>query len=354
LWKNQAGLVRTHPDALGGGPKIIEHERTARELLIADLNSLRQDAGGPSLGQLVRLSQRKLSKSTLDDHLSGRRTRLPSWRLVSAYVSACHAAAAATGLDVERLGTLDEWHARWSTALKGDFEVENPPVESEDVDSRTVVLDLGQSTDITKLTGRHARGNLVIPDKPDRNSVSAAHILQQLEDDFWKLGQSLPAHTGLLIVTSGPAVGTRFAIEHNITTIGRDPESDIWLNDPTVSRRHAVICRHGGRFFADDSGSKNGTFIQRVRVSSETLLSSYEELRFAIFSFLFIEGGQSANRSLRKSGLAVRPRFVEDISASTHRFNAFAQNEDDSNTMTKYVEHTRHGRFGRLLRRTSE
>ena len=343
---------RTSPDESGrpGGGKIIEHEPTAIELLIADLNKLRRDAGNPSLGQLVRLSQHKLTKSTLDDHLSGRRTKLPSWRLVSAYVSACHAAAASTGLDGERLGALDDWHARWSLAFRDGDEEATAAVVPKNADHMTVVMDFRQQPDIADLPGRYERSDVAASDKRERNSVPVAPVLKKLEEDLLKLGQSLPAHKGILIVTSGPAVGARFPIEHNITTIGRDPESDIWLNDPTISRRHAVIHRHGGRFLVRDSGSTNGTFIQRTRIDSEAPLSSYTELGFAIFRFLFIEGGQDAAKSMRKAGRPIRSTFVEDTAGTTSRFTSFAERGDSIDSLQTYSERIRLGRFGRRRR----
>ena len=100
----------------------------AAERLVADLNKLRMDAGSPSLGQLVRLSQRKLSKSTLNDHLRGGEQARRG--VVSAYVAACQAAAGSTGLDVARLGTLEEWHDRWVAALHGDSGALSPNRES--------------------------------------------------------------------------------------------------------------------------------------------------------------------------------------------------------------------------------
>jgi hypothetical protein len=118
-------VEQSGPDESGrtsGGGKISDNSHeVARERLVSDLNSLRRAAGNPSLGHLVKLSQHRLSKSTLDDHLKGQRSRLPPWRLVSAFVSACHEAAASTGLDVGRLGTLDEWMSVYKAAVEGKF-----------------------------------------------------------------------------------------------------------------------------------------------------------------------------------------------------------------------------------------
>lgn len=98
----------------------------AAEALVEDLKQLRIEVGNPSLGRLAQLSGGQLSKSTLDDHLARRRVRLPPWHLVASYVTACHQAAASTGLDVERLGSLKDWHGRYLAALEGDAYVQCP------------------------------------------------------------------------------------------------------------------------------------------------------------------------------------------------------------------------------------
>ena len=113
----------------------------ATQQFIKELNLLRLEAGNPSLGLLAHLSGRMLVKTTLDDHLSGRRARLPSWQLVSAYVSACHRAAASTGLSVENLGSVPDWYARYKAAMEGDSEAPCPvqlqPSETNEISSQT-------------------------------------------------------------------------------------------------------------------------------------------------------------------------------------------------------------------------
>jgi hypothetical protein len=275
--------------------------------LIADLNKLRQAAGSPSLSELVRLSQRTLSKSTLHDHLAGRRTRLPPWRLVSAYVKACHAAAARTGLNVEQLGTLEEWYGRWAAAANG------APDSAFADTAKVPILPVSQS--------RPKLGDTL-------SSTSIPAVIKRLEDDLSQVGKSLPPYTGLLAVTNGPNIGMRFQIEHNITTIGRDPESDIWLNDPGVSRHHAEIHRRGARFVVNDAGSLNGTFLRQQAIESETLLSSYDELGIAAFTLMFLQSGGETKIS-RKHYRLVSSRLIEDISASTDRYRAYVERTDD-------------------------
>src|SRR6266487_2984283 len=77
---------------------------------------------------------------------------------------------------------------------------------------------------------------------------------------------ALPAGTALLVVRRGPNAGSRFLLDSDLTTAGRHPESDIFLDDVTVSRRHAEFYRQDGKFFVRDVGSLNGTYVNRQRV----------------------------------------------------------------------------------------
>ena len=311
----------------------------ANESLVSELNSLRRAAGNPSLGQLVRLSQDKVAKATLDDHLSGRRKRLPPWPLVSAYVLACHDAAAATGLDVRRLGTIDEWKARWTAALEGNVEASSPMKESINttgfrarIDEQTMALkEFDPSSEISQRS--EAERPTMIAD-PNSATASIAPVLQQLEDKVSKRAQSLPSHTGLLVVTNGAIIGMSFQIEHNLTTIGRNPANDIWLNDSTVSRSHALIHRYGDRFFVEDLGSSNGTFLHRTPISEKSALSPYDELRIGAFIFLFMQGettqGEATSRApFRRGPLLPQSRLEEDIERGTDTFEPFAARQGE-------------------------
>lgn len=297
-----------------GGPSPAER-------LITDLNDLRRDAGSPSLNELVRLSERALARSTLHEHLAGQRSGLPPWRLVAAYVTACHAAASATGLDVVRLGSLEDWHARWVAASGKARTVESPILRGSsgppgEADQQMPSSQTGQIETVA--------------------SGSVAPVIKQLEEDLSRLGNTLSSNTALLVVTSGPTVGMRFLIEHHVTTIGRDPESDIWLNDPAVSRSHAIIFRRGDVFLINDSGSRNGVFVRGQAIDAEARLSVYDEIRISIFGLMFLQGGHIPKRS-PQSYQPVRTRLVKDISASTAEFRAFAQVVEESSWPTKPV-----------------
>jgi hypothetical protein len=80
------------------------------------------------------------------------------------------------------------------------------------------------------------------------------------------------AATGALVIRSGGGrVGQSFPLEGERLSIGRSPEAEIFLDDVTVSRDHAVLVRRSGAWYLDDSGSLNGTYVNRRRIDSHKL-----------------------------------------------------------------------------------
>jgi pSer/pThr/pTyr-binding forkhead associated (FHA) protein len=100
----------------------------------------------------------------------------------------------------------------------------------------------------------------------------------------------LDAGQALLVIQRGPNAGSKFLIDKDVTTAGRHPESDIFLDDVTVSRRHAEFRRDDGKFFIRDAGSLNGTYVNRQRVE-EAQLASGDELQIGKFKLTFYTGG---------------------------------------------------------------
>jgi pSer/pThr/pTyr-binding forkhead associated (FHA) protein len=96
-----------------------------------------------------------------------------------------------------------------------------------------------------------------------------------------------PAGTGLLVVKRGPNAGSRFTLGEASTTIGRHPDSDIFLNDVTVSRRHAEVTHASGRFTVTDAGSLNGTYLNRERIDT-AVMHSGDELQIGKFRLVFL------------------------------------------------------------------
>jgi len=97
---------------------------------------------------------------------------------------------------------------------------------------------------------------------------------------------ALPAGSALLIVRRGPNVGARFLLDADVTTVGRHPDADIFLDDVTVSRRHAEFLRHGTAFEVKDLGSLNGTYFDGVRIDS-ALLNDRAEVQVGKFRLTF-------------------------------------------------------------------
>jgi len=97
----------------------------------------------------------------------------------------------------------------------------------------------------------------------------------------------LPRGVGLLVVKRGADVGVRFALEAAVTQAGRHPESDIFLDDITVSRRHAEFVTRDQQTTVRDVGSLNGTYVNRKRIE-EARLSSGDEVQIGKFKLLYL------------------------------------------------------------------
>jgi pSer/pThr/pTyr-binding forkhead associated (FHA) protein len=98
---------------------------------------------------------------------------------------------------------------------------------------------------------------------------------------------TLPPDTALLIVLRGSNAGSRFLLDHDFTSAGRHPDSDIFLDDVTVSRRHAEFYRHGDHFTVRDVGSLNGTYVNRDRIEEAELFGG-DEVQIGKFRLLFM------------------------------------------------------------------
>jgi len=89
-----------------------------------------------------------------------------------------------------------------------------------------------------------------------------------------------------VIRLGGGRAGDQFPVGPSRTTIGRAPQSDIFLDDVTVSRDHALIVRRGTEFFIDDCGSLNGTYVNRRRIDSHRLADG-DELQIGKYKLAF-------------------------------------------------------------------
>lgn len=107
------------------------------------------------------------------------------------------------------------------------------------------------------------------------------------DEDVTVAVNDVPTGVGLLVVKRGPNAGSRFTLGTGKTTIGRHPESDIFLDDVTVSRRHAEVHHDGAAFTVNDVGSLNGTYLNRERIEQGTLHSG-DELQIGKFRLVFL------------------------------------------------------------------
>ncbi|MCA1822668.1 MAG: FHA domain-containing protein [Mycobacteriales bacterium] len=105
---------------------------------------------------------------------------------------------------------------------------------------------------------------------------------------------ALPEGSALLVVKRGPNAGSRFLLDKDVTTAGRHPESDIFLDDVTVSRRHAEFRRDARHAFTvADVGSLNGTYVNRERTDASAL-SGGDEVQIGKFRLVFFDSPRAA------------------------------------------------------------
>ena len=101
--------------------------------------------------------------------------------------------------------------------------------------------------------------------------------------------EPLPQGSALLVVKRGPNAGSRFLLDQARTSAGRHPDSDIFLDDVTVSRRHAEFRLESGEFQVVDVGSLNGTYVNREPVDS-AVLANGDEVQIGKFRLVFLTG----------------------------------------------------------------
>ena len=114
----------------------------------------------------------------------------------------------------------------------------------------------------------------------DTDSEFSAEAHQHAVDE-------LTPGSALLVVKRGPNAGSRFLLDQDVTTAGRHPDSDIFLDDVTVSRRHVEFRRDGVDFAVYDVGSLNGTYVNRERIDS-AVLSGGDKVQIGKFRLVYL------------------------------------------------------------------
>lgn len=97
------------------------------------------------------------------------------------------------------------------------------------------------------------------------------------------------AGEAVLVVRRGAGEGTTYLLTGDLVTAGREPDSDLFLDDVTVSRRHAEVRRSGDGWTIADTGSLNGTYVNRRRVESQ-LLAPGDEVQIGKYRFVYLVG----------------------------------------------------------------
>lgn len=119
------------------------------------------------------------------------------------------------------------------------------------------------------------------------SEVTGQTSLPSLTPEAQAAVDALPPGSALLVVRRGPNSGSRFLLDGDLTTAGRHPESDIFLDDVTVSRRHVEFRRGAdGHFTCSDVGSLNGTYVNREPTDS-VLLANGDEVQIGKYRMVF-------------------------------------------------------------------
>lgn len=127
-------------------------------------------------------------------------------------------------------------------------------------------------------------------DEVESTAVFSSDLLAEsgpfLDSEEQKAIEALPSGSALLIVQRGPNEGSRFLLDQDVTTVGRHPNADIFLDDVTVSRRHAEFHRHNQLFQVRDLASLNGTYYDGVRIDA-AMLEDGSEIQIGKFRLTF-------------------------------------------------------------------
>jgi len=131
-------------------------------------------------------------------------------------------------------------------------------------------------------------GTLLVRDEPG-SETTMSYTPEEGDEDVAPTLEELGAEGPALVVRSGGGrAGEHFTPQGDRTTIGRSPECDIFLDDVTVSRKHAVLVQKDGAFYIEDQGSLNGTYVNRRRTESGRLENG-DELQIGKYKLSFLE-----------------------------------------------------------------
>ncbi len=121
-------------------------------------------------------------------------------------------------------------------------------------------------------------------------AITDEPLSDDLSADDLRAVEALPADSALLIVLRGPDTGARYLINADVTTAGRHPRCEIFLDDITVSRNHARFVRRDGHIWLADENSLNGTYVNRTLIDGEVALRRGDEVQIGKFRMVFFTG----------------------------------------------------------------
>ena len=155
-----------------------------------------------------------------------------------------------------------------------------PACGHENADTNNFCANCGHALLANESTGDTTRvvAAVDVPDEAAGEDLSA--------DDLSAINQ-LRANSALLIVRQGPSAGARFLVNSDVTTAGRHPRCDIFLDDITVSRNHARFNRRDGHIWVEDENSLNGTYLNRTLIDGPVALRRGDEVQIGKFRMLF-------------------------------------------------------------------
>ena len=130
-------------------------------------------------------------------------------------------------------------------------------------------------------------GALLVKDEGGTETTQT-YTPEEITDEAGPLDEVTAEGPALVVRSGGGRAGEYFSPQGDRTTIGRSPDNEIFLDDVTVSRKHAVLVESGGEIRIEDLGSLNGTFVNRKRIESPTRLESGDEVQIGKYRLSFI------------------------------------------------------------------
>jgi len=128
-----------------------------------------------------------------------------------------------------------------------------------------------------------------VPDQPDE-----APVRRRPDDEEAATIAALPQGSALLVMQRGGAGVERILLDADRVSAGRSEQADIFLDDVTVSRKHAEFVRDGARYTVRDTGSLNGTYVNRARVDAAPLVTG-DEVQIGKFRLTYYESRAAAS-----------------------------------------------------------